>query len=91
MRVQEGNLLYMRETDLGYFWVPNGKQMSRFEVATVLDYVSIWPVAPLDYCTRLRVVYVYFPVQLQCLSVFTCMPLGHNDATRMKTSRPIRL
>jgi hypothetical protein len=41
MRVQEGNLLYMRETDLGYFWVPNGKQVRRFEVATAPDYVDL--------------------------------------------------
>lgn len=25
--VQEGNLLYMRETDPGHLWVPNGKQV----------------------------------------------------------------
>ena len=45
MCIQEGNLLYMWETDLGYFWVPDGKQVSRSKVATVLDYVSLWPVA----------------------------------------------
>lgn len=35
MCVQEGNLLYMWETDLGYLWLPNGKQVSRLEVATL--------------------------------------------------------
>jgi hypothetical protein len=36
MCVQEGNLLYMWETDLGYFWVPNGKQVkSRLEVSNI--------------------------------------------------------
>jgi len=38
-------MLNMWETDFGYFWVPNGKQVSRFEVATAPDSVSLWPVA----------------------------------------------
>ena len=40
-------MLYMWETDIGYFGVPNGEQVkNRLEVANrSLDYDSIWLVA----------------------------------------------